>query len=227
MNFAQFQKQIHISNEDICRETYDHNKATIRVKKQQKVIKNLERIFDATLKISNSRGFQAMSMRDLSRETGLSMGALYSYFASKEELLTMLQQQRRAMTRRILEECIQMESDAAAMLKTAIRTHLYLSEVMQPWFYFSFMETKNLPADEQDKAIASELLTEKMIADILKKGIQEGLFSVSDPLLTASVIKSMLQDWYLKRWKYAKRNITVDRYAGFVIEFVEAFTTTA
>jgi hypothetical protein len=33
----------------------------------------------------------------------------------------------------------------------------------------------------------------------------------------------MLQDWYLKRWKYAKRNISVDQYATFILEFVEAF----
>jgi len=41
--------------------------------------------------------------------------------------------------------------------------------------------------------------------------------------LTASVIKAMLQDWYLKRSKYRKRNISVDHYARFVLQFVEAF----
>jgi len=44
-----------------------------------------------------------------------------------------------------------------------------------------------------------------------------------DPQLTASVIKAMLQDWYLKRSKYARRKISVDRYAGFILEFVASF----
>ena len=73
-----------------------------------------------------------MSMRDLSRETNLSMGALYSYFSSKEDLLAMLQHQRRTITQRILEAGIENETDPAVQLRAAILTHLYLREVMQP-----------------------------------------------------------------------------------------------
>jgi AcrR family transcriptional regulator len=148
---------------------------------------------------------------------------LYSYFAGKEELLAMLQNQRRAITRRILDERIAQESNPAARLRAAILTHLYLSEAMQPWFYFSYMEAKNLSKKEQDLAVASERYTEKLIADILKQGQIQGDFILRDPQLTASVIKAMLQDWYLKRSKYAKRRISVDQYAQFVLQFVEAF----
>ena len=90
MTYAEFQKQVKISRQEICREVFAQNRSSIRVKKENTVVKNLERIFSATLKISNKKGFQAMSMRDLGRETNLSMGALYSYFSSKEDLLAML-----------------------------------------------------------------------------------------------------------------------------------------
>jgi len=227
MDYADFQKKLNLSKYDLCREVYQENRRSIRVKKEDTVVKNLERIFSATLKISNNKGFQAMSMRDLSRETHLSMGALYSYFASKEELLGMLQNQRRTVTQRILDQRIAQESNPAARLKTAILTHLHLSEAMQPWFYFSYMEAKNLSKKEQDLAVASELYTEKLIADILKQGQIQRDFELRDPQLTASVIKAMLQDWYLKRSKYARRGISVDQYAQFVLEFVEAFIINA
>ena len=32
-----------------------------------------------------------------------------------------------------------------------------------------------------------------------------------------------MQDWYLKRWKYRRREVTPDSYADWVVEFVEAF----
>jgi AcrR family transcriptional regulator len=223
MDYAEFQKQVSLSKQDICREVFAQNRNSIRVKKEDTVVKNLERIFSATLKISNEKGFQAMSMRDLSRETRLSMGALYSYFASKEELLAILQHQRRTITKRILQEHIDKESDPAGRLRAAILTHLYLSEAMQPWFYFSYMEAKNLSKEEQALAVASELYTEQIFADILIEGQASGSFLFRDPQLTASVIKAMVQDWYLKRSKYRKRNISVDQYARFVLQFVEAF----
>ena len=223
MTYAEFQKQIKISKQDIYREIFANHRGSIRVKKEGTVVKNLERIFSATLKISNKKGFQAMSMRDLGRETNLSMGALYSYFNGKEDLLAMLQHQRRSITKRILEGCIEKEPDPTLKLRAAILTHLYLSEVMQPWFYFSYMEAKNLSRTEQDLAVASELYTENLLTGILKQGQSQGCFLPRDPRLTASVIKAMLQDWYLKRRKYRNRKISVDQYAEFILQFVEAF----
>ncbi len=223
MNYAEFQKKVRLSKQDLCREVYADHRDSIRVKKEDTIVKNLERIFSATLKIGNKKGFQAMSMRDLGRETSLSMGALYSYFSSKEELLSMLQHQRRTITKRILQEHIEKESEPGARLRVAILTHLYLSEAMQPWFYFSYMEAKNLSKKEQALAVASELYTEKIFADILVQGQTNGSFSLRDPQLTASVIKAMVQDWYLKRSKYARRKISVDRYAQFILQFVESF----
>lgn len=223
MTYAEFNKIVTISKKDIYQETFAENRETMRVKKEKTVVKNLEKIFGAVLKISNRKGFKAMSMRDLSRESGLSMGALYTYFSSKDELLEMLQNQRRSISERILRGRVAEEKSVEAKLKTAIFTHLYLSEAMQPWYYFSFMEAKNLNKAERDKAVASDLRLEEVFENIIKQGQAEGLYASVDGQLTASVIQGMLQDWYLKRSKYAKRNVTVDQYAEFILHFLEKF----
>jgi len=223
MTYAEFNKIVTISKKDIYQETFAENRETIRVKKEKTVVRNLEKIFSAVLKISNRKGFKAMSMRDLSRESGLSMGALYTYFSSKDELLEMLQTQRRSISERILRNRVTEAKTVEERLKTAIFTHLYLSEAMQQWYYFSFMEAKNLNKAERDKAVASDLSLEQIFADIIKQGQEEGLYAQKDSQLTASVIQGMLQDWYLKRSKYAKRNVSVDHYAEFILDFLKKF----
>jgi TetR/AcrR family transcriptional regulator, cholesterol catabolism regulator len=227
MTYAEFCQQVNISKMEIYHESFTAHRSSgrqiNRIKKEKTTVKNLDTIFGAVLKISNKKGFKSMSMRDLSQECGLSMGALYNYFSSKDELLEMLQHQRRSITGKILEERIASESTAPARLKAAIFTHLYLSEAMQPWFYFSFMETKNLSLIEKQKAVESELATEKMICDILIEGQEQDVFHLHDPQLGASIIKAMLQDWYLKRGKYAGNKISVDQYAKYVLEFINAY----
>jgi len=84
------------------------------------------------------------------------------------------------------------------------------------------METKNLDKRRQKKAIEGELATEKLFIDILEEGVRQKVFQVADPVMTASLLKAMLQDWYLKRWKYAGRRISVDQYADFLIGFMES-----
>jgi TetR/AcrR family transcriptional regulator, cholesterol catabolism regulator len=211
-----------ISMEEICRDIFRENQKSIKIKKEPVAVKNLSNIFNTTLRLSNEKGFSTMSLRDLSRSSGLSMGALYSYFTSKDELLEMIQEQGRRLTRSVLTRQVGPIIDPTERLHAAIRTHLYLTEVMHDWFYFSYMEAKNLDKNQQKKAIESELATEQMFIDILEEGILKKVFSVVDPVLTASVIKAMLQDWYVKRWKYTRRRISVDQYAEFVIGFVES-----
>ena len=75
---------------------------------------------------------------------------------------------------------------------------------------------------QQKKSMEGELETEQVFIDILEAGNQKQQFYVENPVLTASVIKSMLQDWYLKRWKYTQRQVSVEAYANFLIGFVES-----
>ncbi|MEZ4525825.1 MAG: TetR/AcrR family transcriptional regulator C-terminal domain-containing protein [Desulfobacterales bacterium] len=115
-----------------------------------------------------------------------------------------------------MESYIRPEADASEKLEMMIRVHLYLSEAMQPLFYFSYMETKNMSKSQRDMVIADSDATEKIIADIVREGTQEGIFKNVSPDMSAGVIKAMLQEWYLKRKKYAKRDVSVDQYADFV-----------
>lgn len=223
MQFAQFKKIVSLSKEDIYLEALGDHRQSIRVKNEKRVVKNLERIFSAALSISNAKGFQAMSMRDLSRESGISMGALYAYFSSKEELLTMLQNQRRTLIGSILNHQIEAQKTPREQLWAAIKTHLFLSEIMQPWFYFSFMEAKNLSRKEKQKAIAADRYTDETIQGILDRGCEQGVFAKRDTVIAAGMIKAMLQSWYLKRTSFRSRRISVDSYADGVIECVEAY----
>ena len=222
MRFETFKGLVSLSMEDLCREHFLVNRESIKIKKEGVAVKNLVKIFNAALTISNEKGFAAMSLRDLSAQAGLSMGALYTYFTSKEELLQMIQRQISVVIQVLLDQIEGIE-DPRSKLKRVIQSHLFLSEVMQPWFYFAYMETKNLAKQEHKKAIEAELATEKLLIDIMKEGQDKGVFKAVNMELTGAVIKAMLQDWYLKRWKYARRNVSVEKYAAFVVDLVETY----
>jgi TetR/AcrR family transcriptional regulator, cholesterol catabolism regulator len=223
VKFEAFNDSVRLSMEDICAELLVQNRDRIKIKKEKVAVRNLVKIFDATLRVSNEKGFASMSLRDLSREAGLSMGALYSYISSKEELLDMVQQQGRSLVFRVLGDHIKDIEDPKEQLRTGIQVHLYLSEVVGPWFYFSYMETKNLPKGAHKGAIEAELFTEKIFTGIIEDGMKKGVFREVDAQMTAAALKALLQDWYLKRWKHERRTLDVERYADFVIELMFSF----
>ncbi|KPA14997.1 TetR family transcriptional regulator [Candidatus Magnetomorum sp. HK-1] len=209
--------------ESSCRRLYRENQKTIKIKKEKTAVKNLKRILDAVFTITYKKGFAAMTMRDLSQESGLSLGALYPYFKSKEELLNIILRQGMSMVARILEIASQKHKDPVLKLESVIKAHLFLSEKARSWFYFMFMESKNLNPSEWETVLKAEFYTEKVLVEILIYGEASGVFKSQNHQLTASIIKAMQQEWYLKRWKYKRRNITVDEYAEYVLEFVRSF----
>lgn len=220
--FDTFRQMALLSIEDICREIFRENQQSIKIKKEPVAVKNLVNIFNTTLRLSNEKGFHTMSLRNLSSASGLSMGALYSYFSSKDELLEMIQKQGRRIAGKVLLDHLNPDDAPPVKMRTMIRAHLYLTEVMQPWFYFAYMETKNLDRTQRKRSIENELFTEQFFLDILVEGQEKGVYKAFDPTLTAGAIKALLQDWYVKRWKYTRRRVSVEAYAGFMIAFVES-----
>jgi len=223
LDFDVFKNRVSMSKEDMYREFFRKNRDRIKIKKAPVAVKNLIKISEATLALSNKKGFSAMSMRDLSAEAGLSVGALYSYFSSKDELIDMIQKQNMRVATRVLVDQLTGIDDPHLKLKRAIYAHLYLSEILHTWFYFSYMETKNLTKKVQKRAIELELFTEEIFTDIIEQGKQSRIFRDVNKELVAAMIKAILQDWYLKRWKYEMRNISVEQYASFLIDLVESY----
>jgi AcrR family transcriptional regulator len=223
MRFEEFKKEYLLSMETICEEIFKRNADAIKVKKQKFAVRNLTRIIDTALRLSNRMGFHAMGLRALSRESGLSMGGLYAYFDGKDALLRVIQDYGRQVLVEMLQKQPAKASDPLGKLETAVRLHLYLSEIMRDWFFFSYMETRFLSRQDRKAAILGELQTEEIFEKILEEGCAKGVFSRADTVLAASVIKAMLQDWYLKQWKYTRRNVSVEDYADHVMGWIRAY----
>ncbi len=215
-----------VTMDALCMRILERHRSAIRVQKADVAVANLARIIDATLKLSNTQGFHATSLRDLAKASGLSMGGLYSYFDNKAMLLSMILLEVSATATDVLSAPPDhLESDPRGHLAWVIETHLRLTEAMHPWFVFSFMEAKSFPPAERKVAVDSEAATEKIIADVIQRGAESGAFVADEAGLTASLIKPLLQDWYVKRSKYRKRGTSIETYIAAVTRFVEAAVT--
>ncbi len=218
-----FQTEFDFSPESICSRMLERHRDTIRTQKPRVAVARLVRIIQTTLALSNRQGFHSMSLRELATASGLSMGALYTYFDSKDTLLMMiLGEVWSAVSATLGSPPASLAEDPVTRLRWLLETHVYLTESMQPWFLFAYMEAKAFPREGREKARRSELATEALIAEALTDGVQRGRFSVADIELTASLIKPLLQDWYVKRGKYRRRGVSPEQYVQTVIGFVES-----
>ena len=222
-DFEAFKSELKLSKEEICRELFQENSDRIRIKKESTAIRNLARIIDSTLRLANSEGFHAMTLRDLCADSGLSMGGLYAYIRNKDDLIHLIQSHGFKLTRRTLLHYVAGIEDPVEKLSQAIRAHVYLSELIRPWFYFSYMEAKSLPPEEKQNAIVTEREIETIFCNIVTQGIEQGSFREINPRLLSSLIKAMMQDWYLKRRKYREQGVSVEAFADQIRQLLQCY----
>jgi AcrR family transcriptional regulator len=221
-SYRTFLGEYDLSMGALCQRILARHQATIRVRKAETAVANLGRIIETTLALSNRKGFHSMSLRDLSEQSGLSMGALYSYFDSKDTLLLMILGQVVDAVDLVLAPGNPASAPPLARLRELMARHVYLTEAMGPWFVFAFMEAKSFGRQGREMAVGSELRTEALLRDIIADGVETGAFRPIDPMMAATLLKPMLQDWYVKRAKYRKREIGPDDFIRGLSDMVGA-----
>ena len=224
MCFKSFCQLVKQKPEQLYTELFLQHKRQFTISNQRIAVKKLQHILEATFVLANDVGFQAMTLRQLSKQSGMSMGGLYAYIHSKDDLAQLIYSFLNNYCEAQLQQLVSEDLAADEKLVALIHAHIYLSELMQPWFYFAYMETKNLSQQHKSIAIQSEIAMEDKIFAVIKDGVKEGSFNIensnsTNAQLIASLIKAMLQDWYLKHGKYKKRKISVDNYAKQVVDF--------
>lgn len=199
----------------ICAAVFEHH-AGVQVRNRKIAVANLERIVEATLTIANRKGFAAMSLRELARRSGLSLGGLYAYFRSKSELVAMIQRHGHQAIKGALAEHVAGLEEPSQRLAAAIQGHVMLSTTLRPWFRFLYLEARHLAPAGRRAALAMEQDTEALFADIIRAGQATGAFREEDATLAAGMLKALLQDWYLKPGKHSERGLTATGYADSV-----------
>jgi TetR/AcrR family transcriptional regulator, cholesterol catabolism regulator len=206
----------------LCAVIFKQFSDSIRVQKEHVGVPNLELIIQAALDIGRRKGFHSTTTRDMAEASGLSMGAIYNYVESKETLLRMiLAGVDYAVENAIVPFDLGEQENPTKRLHGLIRRHIEVSDILQRWFAFAFLEVKAFDKSARETVLQSEMRNEKLLADAIAEGIERGIFIDLPPLTVAGMIMPLIQDWYIKRWKFHKRGITGATYVESVIGFVD------
>jgi AcrR family transcriptional regulator len=217
-NFAEFRRVAPIDEASLCALLLERNASRIGVKRRHTAEANLQAIFTAAFRLANRTGFHAMTLRQLCQEAGLSMGGLYAYLENKDALSAMIEDVIRYICQGLPEwfAAIEVPLERA---EAVLRGHLYLSEMLQPWFFFVYMESRSLPEAQRKQARTSELGIEAQLAQMLRA---DSALGAGECQLLAAHALAMVQDWHLKRWKYKAAGIGIDAFADSVVGLLRA-----
>lgn len=199
-SFAEFLRVFPLQGENLYSTLFDQHSEIIQTQKPKFALANLEKILQATFEISSVSGFDRMSLRDLSKKTGMSMGAIYSCISKKEDIALMVANIVRHSSQLTQRHAMQFDS-VWTQIEQSLRFHLYASTLLQPWYFFLYFETRSLPEDQQQASTKIELDAIQILQQLIEQGVELGEFQTEDAAMVANTVVVLLEDWYLKPWK--------------------------
>lgn len=158
-------------------------------------------IAEVAYRLFAKRSFEAVTVEDIARAAEFGKGTIYQYFESKEEILVyVIQQGIAGLCRRIEAECLA-EGDPCAALNKLIDLQYEFHVAYGPMF-LSLLRRKldgllSVQCFEQvkDQYEAKNRLT----AQVLDKGIRDGVFISADNYKLARVLGSVVKGFVVER----------------------------
>src|SRR5262249_4914872 len=138
-------------------------KAASQVTDEKRLLEGKERIADAAANLFLNDGYHSTSVREIAQKAGLSVGSVFNYFTSKEEILFFLFSRNQARTEATLRdqqaefERLKAEGvNPKELLWLAYQSHVRLIEELRRYTILGYQEFKSLTAIERRRLLDGE-----------------------------------------------------------------------
>lgn len=184
------------------------------VKDPELVVKRRRQIVDAAVELFIQNGFHKTTTRQMAKAAGFSIGTLYEYVQSKEDVLYLVCQAiHEEMDNRLTGRLSRIGSGARA-LEAAIAIYFTVCDEMSDHILLIYQETKSLPGESMHYVLEHDERITQIFGELISNGVAD--YSLK-PLNSAEVrimahnIVVLGHMWTFRRWSLSK-NFSLEAY---------------
>lgn len=172
------------------------------VKDRRLVQKRREQMIKAGVKLFTDKGFHRTTTREIAREAGFSIGTLYEYIRSKEDVLYLVCDDIYTRVKQGLEKQIDFSGDPWSALRQAIQNYIYVIDELQDEVLVMYQETKSLSKEALPYVLNKEREMAVIFENILKRCVDSGVLHINQEwrAFHAQQILVQCQMWTFRRW---------------------------
>jgi len=178
----------------------------------------------AAVELIAEHGFEAMSLRQLADEVGLTAGSLYNHIGSKRDLLNgllraVMEDLLAALTSQVLTQ-----PNPILQLKAFVQLHIGFHIDRKNDVLIATTELRSLRPEHYRGIVKLRNRYEAILSRILRRGHARRLFKVSDTKIAALAIIPMLtgvSQWYRANGRF-NRDELIERYVELCLTMVGA-----
>ncbi len=193
-----------------------------QIKNPELVLQRRRQIVDSTVQLFVEHGYHKTTTRMIAKAAGFSIGSLYEYVGSKEDVLYLVCEAIHAEVEKAVEEALSGNEKGEETLADMIRKYLVVCDTMADHVLLMYQVTQFLPGQWQRRVLENELgITGLFISGLNRLAAKKEFPELNEKTLNLvghniSVIGQM---WAFRRWYFAK-NFTLEEYTRIQTKFI-------
>ncbi|UJF26285.1 TetR/AcrR family transcriptional regulator [Planococcus sp. 107-1] len=189
------------------------------VKDESLIEKRRAQMIRGAVTLFKEKGFHRTTTREIAKASGFSIGTLYEYIRTKEDVLYLVCDSIYDEVHARL-DALDIDKGSLDVLITAIEHYYSLIDDMQDEYVVMYQESKSLPKDALryvlDKEMEMVSLFERLLAECADSG--EITMAPKEIKLAANHLFVQGQMWAFRRW--ALRDYTIQEFIELQTKFL-------
>ncbi|WP_053218071.1 TetR/AcrR family transcriptional regulator [Virgibacillus senegalensis] len=198
----------------------DGSKVTSTIKDEQLIERRRNQMIKGAVSLFKEKGFHRTTTREIAKASGFSIGTLYEYIRTKEDVLFLVCDSIYEKVKLRMEAAFVKESASLGHLVQAVRAYFLLMDEMQDEVVIMYQELKSLSKEAQEYVIQKEKAMVAMLEQLLQDSTPYKL-KQRDVSLIANNIFIQGQMWGFRRWMLQKE-FTIASYTERQVAFLLA-----
>ena len=182
------------------------------VKDESLIAIRREQMIQGAIKLFKEKGFHRATTREIAKAAGFSIGTLYEYIRTKEDVLYLVCD---SIYKQSMESLASFEIKEGTVeeLKAAIREYFLQVDGMLDELTIMYQETKSLAKEAQIYVFSKEFEIVAVLERLLKRCVQSGEISMTDKQIhmAANNLVVQGQSWAFRKWALHRQH-TLDEY---------------
>lgn len=188
------------------------------MKDEHLIQKRRHQMVKAAVKLFTEKGFHRTTTREIAKASGFSIGTLYEYIRSKEDVLYLVCDDIYRQVSERLREGIDIKADPIESLKQAIANYIRVIDNMQNEVLVMYQEAKSLSKEALPYVLNKEQEMGLIFTHILNRCVDQGVLQLSkeDIYFYSHQILVQCQMWTFRRWALHKE-MTVEKFIDWQV----------
>lgn len=190
------------------------------VKDAELIEKRRKQIIQSAIMLFQQKGFHRTTTREIAKQAGFSIGTLYEYVRTKEDVLFLVYEAINDRVYNHLKTSVELNEPSLSNVYKAIDSYYRLVDDMQEEVVILYQEVKSLAPELRDIILEKERQMVMFLKDALLLSMSHE-FDEQRAELLANNIFVQGQMWAFRRWILRKK-FTLNDYIMYQIDFLKS-----